>query len=71
MSVTHTTKLVRAGRHLAEVAVDLVLTDDDWSPYLSVQDACKLDDGREALERGDVKAAARLARVFTLTPVVV
>ncbi len=63
--------LVRAGNYLAEVEVELIITDDDWSPYLSVNDACKLDDVREALERGDVQAAARLARVFVLTPVAV
>jgi hypothetical protein len=56
---------------VAEVEVDLVVTDGEWSPYLSTDDACKLDDVRDALERGDVEAAARLARVFVLTPVVV
>lgn len=71
MNARHTTKLVRSGNYLAEVEVDLVVTDDDWSPYLSVGDACKLDDVRHALERGDVEAAARLARVFVLTPVAV
>jgi len=29
----------------------------------------KLDAIREALRRGDIKAASRLGRVFTLTPV--
>jgi len=47
----------------------LTETDDDWSPYLSVEDAYKLDDVREALRRGDVQAANRHARIFTLTPV--
>lgn len=71
MKARHSTKLVRAGNYLAEVELDLIVTDDDWSPYLSVQDACKLDDVRDALERGDIQAAARLARVFVLTPVAV
>jgi hypothetical protein len=44
-------------------------TTDEWSPYLSVEDAYKLDDVREALRRGDVKAAMQQGRVFTLTPV--
>jgi hypothetical protein len=44
-------------------------TDDEWSPYLSVEDAYKLDDVREALRRGDVRAAIQHGRVFTLTPV--
>jgi hypothetical protein len=44
-------------------------TDEGWSPYLSLEDAYKLDDVRTALRRGDLKAATRLARVFSLTPV--
>jgi hypothetical protein len=39
------------------------------SPYLSLEDARKLDDVREALRQGDVKSATRVARVYTLTPV--
>lgn len=63
------TKLVHEGDYVAEVDVELIYTDEGWSPYLSVQDADKLDEVREALRQGDVKAAARLARVYTLTPV--
>ena len=39
--------------------------------YLSVDDAYRLDDVRAALRRGDLRAASRLARVYTLTPVTV
>lgn len=63
------TKLVREGRYVAEVEVELIETDEGWSPYLSLEDAYKLDDIREALRRGDIKDATRFARVFTLTPV--
>lgn len=62
------TKLVREGPYAAEVNVELIESDDGWSPYLSLDDAYKLDDVREALRRGDVQAASRLARVFSLTP---
>jgi len=65
------TKLVHEGDYVAQVDVELLYTDEGWSPYLSVEDAYKLDDVREALRQGDVKAATRLARVFTLTPVAV
>ncbi|MGH6635316.1 MAG: hypothetical protein ACRED0_03985 [Gammaproteobacteria bacterium] len=71
MKKRHHTKLVHEGTYVAEVDVELIETDEGWSPYLSLEDAYKLDDVREALHRGDVKSAARLARVFTLTPVVV
>ncbi len=63
------TKFVHEGRYVAEVEVELVETEDEWSPYLSLEDAYKLDDVREALRRGDIKAAAQYGRVYTLTPV--
>lgn len=47
-------------------AQELIETGDGWSPYLSLDDVNKLDDIRDALRRGDVKAASRLGRVFTL-----
>jgi len=63
------TKLVREGDYVAEVEVELIESDESWSPYLSLEDAYKLDDVREALRKGDLNGAMRFARVFTLTPV--
>ena len=63
------TKLVHEGEYVAEVDVELIEDDTGWSPYISLEDAYKLDDVREALRRKDVGAATRLARVYTLTPV--
>ena len=71
MSTRHYTKLVHEGQFVAEVDVELIYTDEGWSPYLSMEDAYKLDDVREALRQGDVKSAAKHARVYTLTPVAV
>jgi hypothetical protein len=65
------TKLVREGDYVAEVDVELIDTDEGWSPYLSLEDAEKLDEVREALRKGDIKRAGKLARVFILTPVAV
>jgi len=62
-------ELVREGRHVAEVDVTLLVNDHEWSPYLSAADVRKLDSVRLALRRGDLKAAAALARVYELTPV--
>jgi hypothetical protein len=61
-------KLVREGQYVAEVETELIDTDEGWSPYLSLDDALRLDDVRDALRRGDLHEAGRLARVFTLTP---
>lgn len=71
MRTRQRTKLVHEGNYVAEVDVELIDTDEGWSPYLSLEDACRLDDVREALRRGDVRAAAKHGRVFTLTPVAV
>ena len=69
MKKRNRTKLVHEGKFVAEVDVDLIETDEGWSPYLSLDDAYKLDDVRDALRRGDLEAATRLARVFKLTPI--
>jgi hypothetical protein len=71
MSTRQYTKLVHEGEYVAEVDVELIESDSGWSPYLSLDDAFKLDDVREALRRGDVRVASRRARLFTLTPVAV
>jgi hypothetical protein len=62
-------KLVQEGDLVAEVPVELIETEDGWSPYLSVADAEKLDQVREALRREDLRAAAKLGRIFRLTPI--
>ena len=69
MNARRHTKFVREGPYPAEVQVELIEEDNGWLPYLSLDDARKLDDVREALRRGDIQAASRLARVFSLTPV--
>ena len=69
MNKKNRSKLVHEGKYVAEVDVALIETDEGWSPYISLEDAYKLDDVREALRRGDLESAARLARVFKLTPV--
>jgi hypothetical protein len=62
-------KLVHVGNYVAEVDVELIEADNGWAPYLSLEDACKLDEVREALRRGDLSSATRLARVFNLVQV--
>ncbi len=70
MNAKSTKRLVREGELAAEVDVTLVEADGGWTPYLSLEDAYKLDDVRDALRAGDIKRASRLAsRVYRLTPV--
>ncbi len=69
MNGRRVSKLVHEGIYVAEVDVETIYTDDAWSPYLPIAEAYKLDDVREALRRGDLKAATQIARVYSLTPV--
>jgi len=62
-------KYVHEGQYVAEVEVVLVEDEGGWSPYLRVEDACKLDDVREALRKGDLEAAAKFGRIYELHPV--
>jgi hypothetical protein len=62
-------KLIHEGPYAAEVEIELVETEDAWSPYLSAADARKLDDVRLALQRADLTSAAKLARIYRLTPI--
>ena len=71
MNAKRCVKHVYEGRYVAEVDVELIELDDAWAPYLSLDDAYRLDDMREALRRGDLKAATRLGRVYALTPIAV
>ena len=69
MSKKKRTKLVHEGSYVAEVDVELLEEPEGWSPYLSIEDAYRLDDVRQALRRGDIRTAAKFPRVYTLTPV--
>ena len=63
------TKIIHEGQYAAEVEVQLIDSDEGWSPYLSLEDTEKLDEVRKALLREDLKRAVQLARVFELTPI--
>jgi hypothetical protein len=65
------TKYIHEGGFVAEVDVELIVTDDEWAPYLSLADAYKLDDVRDALRLGDLKRASNIARIFTMQPVAI
>lgn len=69
MTTRKTEKLVREGKYAAEVPVELIEDDTDWSPYLSPDDVRKLDVVRLALREGNIAEAAKHGRVYELTPV--
>jgi hypothetical protein len=64
-----TVELIHEGKYAAEVPVELIEEEGGWSPYLSLEDAKKLEAVRLALRKGDLKTAARLGQVYELKPV--
>ena len=67
--IRKSTKLIHEGKYPAEVPIELLYSEDSWSPTMSLDDARKLETVRLALQRGDVAEAAKYGRVFELTPV--
>ncbi len=71
MTTRHRTKFVHEGQYAAAVEIQMIESDTGWAPYLSLEDARKLDQVREALRAGDLKRAGQLGRVYQLTRVAV
>ena len=46
------TRLVHAGKYVAEVTVESIPDDGAWGPYLSLEDALKLERVEKALRDG-------------------
>ncbi len=69
MTKMRSKKYIYEGEYVAEVEVDLVISESGWAPYLSLDDAYKLDDVRLALKQGNIQAALRQAQVYKLTPI--
>jgi hypothetical protein len=64
-----TIELIHAGKYAAEIEVELLYSDDSWSPTMSLEDARKLETVRLALKRSDIAEATKYGRVFELIPV--
>jgi hypothetical protein len=61
-------ELVHEGKYAAEVSIELIEEEGGWSPYLSLDDARKLEAVRLALREGNIAEASKYGRVFELTP---
>ena len=71
MTTRKKAKFIHEGKYVAEVDVELIVNENEWSPYLTLEEAYKLDDIRESLRKGDLKAVAGKAKVYELRPVAV
>ena len=69
MNKSVTIKLIREGRYLAEVEVELLEDETGWSPYLTLEGVEKLDAVRLALRADNIAAASKLAKVYEVKAV--
>jgi hypothetical protein len=67
--IRKTIELIHEAGYAAEVSVELVEDNSGWSPYLSAEDAKKLDVVRLALRRGEIAEATKHGRIFELKPI--
>ena len=63
------TKIIREGHYMAEVKVSLMPDDGAWGPYISADDALKMERVRLALKAGDKKSAAKEAVIYEVSRV--
>lgn len=62
-------KLLHEGKYAAEIEVEMIDSEEGWAPYISLEDALKLDQVRSALRSGDLATALRYGKVYKLSPV--
>jgi hypothetical protein len=62
-------ELVREGKYATEVPIELIEEEGGWSPYLSLDDARKLEAVKLALRKGDIAEVSKYGRVFELLPI--
>ena len=65
MKTKRSSEFVKERDIVAEVSVELLYDDNEWSPYLSPSDLQKLDRVRLALRNGDIRAAANEAKLYS------
>lgn len=63
------TKLLHEGKYVAEIEIEIIDNENAWSPYISLEDALKLDTVRELLRKGAIQEAQKYGKVYILKPV--
>jgi len=60
------TKFLHEGNYVAQVEIELIDSNNSWSPTMTLETAYLLDDIRLALRQDDIKTAAKYATVFEM-----
>ena len=69
MTTSYTNKkLIRDGDLVAEVQIELSDDHEEWGPTMSLSDARKVDEVRDAMRRHDYDAVRQIARLYRLVP---
>ncbi|MEX2443250.1 MAG: hypothetical protein WD492_06585 [Alkalispirochaeta sp.] len=63
------TKLVHEGQFIAEVPIEVEDIDRPWAPWVTVDEARKLDEVRLALRQNDIEAAGQYGKIYRVTQV--
>jgi len=61
------TKLIHEGDYVAEVRISIEQSDGPWAPYVSPDEATKLDEVRLALRKNDIETAAKYGKVYRVS----
>lgn len=62
-------KLIHEGQYIAEVPLEVDDVDKPWAPWVTVEEARKLDEVRLALRRNDLAAAGKFGKIYRVTQV--
>jgi len=63
------TKLLHEGKYVAEIEIEIIDNEEGWSPYISLEDALKMDEVRELLRAENIEEAKKLAHIYIMKPV--
>ena len=71
MNTQKKVKYIHEGNFVAEVEVNIILDDNQWAPYLSLDDAYMLDDIRDALRKKDFQSIPKNVKVYKMHPIAI
>lgn len=65
------TKRIYVGDVMAEIEVEMADEPEAWGPHIDPSELDRIDELRRALKTGDLKAASRLGKLYSVKPLAV